>query len=153
MKKSLLIASLLLVSILGFSQEAGIRFGDVVGNDVAVDLVFQSGKFNRIHADVSFGHGVGVEALWDLMYRPLGQSPLNWYVGVGGTMLIDDPFLLGVSGEIGLEYRFAGVPIALGLDWRPTFYIIEDTDFRAEGFGFNARWVFGQGKKEEPKKE
>jgi hypothetical protein len=36
------------------------------------------------------------------------------------------------------------VPISLSADWRPTFWIIEDTDFRGGGFGLNARYVFGQ---------
>ena len=146
MKKIIVLASFLLLSFVGFSQELGIRLGDVVGNDAAIDAIFQTGKFNRLHADVSFGNGVGVEVLWDFLYRPFNieGEGFNWYVGAGPSMLIEDPFFLGVSGEVGLEYRFDGVPIALGLDWRPTFYIIEDTDFRADGFGFNARYIFGK---------
>ena len=126
------------------AQELGIRFGDVVGNDVAVDALFGLGEFSRIHADVSFGSGVGVEALWDFAYRPLGGEAFFWYAGVGASMLIADPFWLGASGEIGLSYTFNSVPISLSADWRPTFYIIEDTDFHAGGFGINARWVFGK---------
>lgn len=33
--------------------------------------------------------------------------------------------------------------IALGVDWRPYFKIIDDTSFGADGFGLNVRWVFG----------
>ena len=51
-------------------------------------------------------------------------------------------FFLGVSGEIGIEYHFDTVPIAIGLDYRPTFWIIEETDFDAGGFGLNIRYVF-----------
>ncbi|TAF74160.1 MAG: outer membrane insertion C- signal [Flavobacterium sp.] len=125
------------------AQEIGVRFGDVTGNDVAVDAVFSAGKFSRIHADVSFGNGgVGVEALYDFIYRPLGGESFNWYLGVGPSAFIGDDFLLGASGEIGLEYKFKGAPIALGLDWRPTLWIVEDTDFHAGGFGLNLRYVF-----------
>lgn len=124
------------------AQEIGIRFGDVVGNDVAIDAVFSSSQYSRIHADVSFGSGVGVEVLWDFMYRPLGSSDFKWYLGVGPSALIDDPFWLGISGEAGIEYRFKEAPIVLGADWRPTFWIIDDSDFRAGGFGINARYVF-----------
>ena len=146
MKKIFLLAAFTVFSYVAFSQELGIRFGDVVGNDVAVDAIFQTGKFNRLHADVSFGSGVGFEVLWDFLYRPFNveKAAFNWYVGVGPSMLFDDPFWLGVSGETGVEYRFGGVPIALGADWRPTFYIIDDTDFHGGGFGVNARWVFGK---------
>ena len=124
------------------AQEIGIRFGDAVGNDVAIDAVFSSSQYSRIHADVSFGSGVGVEVLWDFMYRPLGSSDFKWYLGVGPSALIDDPFWLGISGEAGIEYRFKEAPIVLGADWRPTFWIIDDSDFRAGGFGINARYVF-----------
>ncbi|MBK0368480.1 hypothetical protein [Flavobacterium agrisoli] len=127
------------------AQEVGVRFGSGSGGDFAVDGVFGLGKFSRIHADVSFGDGgVGIDALWDFLYRPLGGEAFNWYVGVGPSMNIDDPFWLGVSGEIGLEYRFKQVPIVLGVDWRPTFWIIDDTDFSADGFGINIRYNFGK---------
>ena len=127
------------------AQEVGIRFGDVLKNNVAVDALFSAGKFSRIHADVSFGNnGVGVEALWDFMYKPLGNEAFYWYAGVGASTLIDDPFWLGASGELGLSYTFKAVPISLSADWRPTFYIINETDFHAGGFGVNARYVFGK---------
>ena len=126
------------------AQEIGARFGDALGNQssVAIDAIFSTGKYNRIHADVSFGNGVGVEALWDFMYKPLGDSPLNWYLGAGPSLFLGNPFILGLSGEIGLEYRFEGVPLVLGADWRPTFVIIENTDFNS-GFGLNLRYVIG----------
>lgn len=122
-------------------QEVGIRFGEMTGNNVAVDGIFSLGEFRRIHANVSFGEGVGIDALYDFLYRPLGNN-FNWYVGAGPSMFINDPFYLGISGEIGIEYHFNNAPIAIGLDYRPTFWIIEDTDFDAGGFGLNIRYVF-----------
>jgi hypothetical protein len=146
MKKIIAISALVVHCYGVQAQELGIRFGDVVGNDVAIDALFSTGQFSRIHADVSFGNGVGVEALWDFLYRPLGGEAFYWYVGVGASMWLDDPFFLGASGEIGLAYTFNNVPISLSADWRPVFYIIEETDFRADGFGINVRYIFG-GKK------
>jgi len=90
---------------------------------------------------------VGVELLWDFLYRPLGGEAFYWYLGAGPSLLFADPFWLGISGEAGLEYRFKTVPIALGADWRPTFWIIDDTKFSGGGFGFMARFVFGGKKK------
>ena len=127
------------------AQEIGVRFGDIAsGNNVALDGVFSTSKFSRIHADISFGHGVGIDVLWDFAYRPLGGEAFNWYAGVGPYIRIDDPFNLGIAGELGLEYKFKSVPIALGLDWRPGLNIIESTDFHAGGFGLNVRYVFGK---------
>jgi len=143
MKKLVVVLSLMFIGYASSAQELGVRFGNVLDNSVALDGVFKVGKFSRVHADLSFGDGVGIEALWDFLYRPIGGEAFNWYLGVGPSMLIDDPFLLGISGEVGLEYRFNGVPIALGLDWRPTLYVVENTSFEAGGFGLNIRYVFG----------
>ncbi len=143
--RKLLIAVVFLSSTFSANaQELGIRFGDVLGNSVAVDGLFQVGEFSRVHADLSFGNGVGIEALYDFLYKPLGADGFNWYVGAGPSMLIDDPFYLGFSGELGLDYHFDAVPVSLSLDWRPTFWLIEKTSFRAEGFGLNVRYVFGR---------
>lgn len=143
MKKLLTVLAFVTICSAVQAQELGIRLGDVLGNNAAVDVLFNAGKYSRIHADVSFGSGVGVEALWDFIYKPLGGEAFYWYAGVGASMLIDDPFLLGASGELGLSYMFNKVPISLSADWRPTFYIIENTDFHAGGFGVNVRYVFG----------
>ncbi|MBK3517771.1 hypothetical protein [Carboxylicivirga marina] len=130
-----------------YAQEVGVRFGGVNGGGgAAVDGIFSLGKFSRVHADVGFfDSAVGIDALWDFLYKPLQveKSTFHWYAGVGPSMTIGDVFWLGVSGELGIEYRFAGVPIAIGADWRPTFWIIDDTRFGADSFGLNVRWVFG----------
>ena len=145
MKKLLFAISIvgLLSVTAGHAQELGIRFGNALGNNnsVALDGVFGLGKFSRIHADVSFGNGVAMEALWDFLYRPIPNSPINWYVGVGPSLYLSNPFALGASGEIGVEYRFKEIPMAIGIDYRPTFVLIEKTDF-VNSFGLNIRYVF-----------
>ncbi|WP_346859119.1 hypothetical protein [uncultured Draconibacterium sp.] len=145
MKKVLLVLAIAIASV-AFSnaQELGVRFGDISGGNVAIDGIFSTGQFSRVHADLSIGDGVGIDLIWDFLYRPLGDEAFNWYVGVGPYMQIDDPFWLGVAGEIGMEYRFNSVPIALGIDYRPSISIIEETDFHAGGFGFNIRYRFGE---------
>jgi len=149
MKKLLVLASFVLCSYAGSSQEVGVRWGEVLGNDIALDMMLRSGGGHRLHADLSFGNDFGLELLWDVLYRPLGSSNLNWYVGVGPSMLFSDPFFFGISGEVGLEYRFAKLPIALGADWRPTWQIVEDSNFETGGFGINARFVFGSSRETE----
>jgi hypothetical protein len=146
MKKALLIVVVTLIfSSISNAQELGVRFGNVSAGPVAVDAVFGLGQFSRIHADLSFGNGgVGLDAIWDFLYRPLGEEAFNWYLGVGPYMQIDDPFWLGAAVEAGLEYRFNTVPLAIGVDWRPRLSIVETTDFHFEGFGFNIRYVFGK---------
>jgi len=144
MKKILFVVFLLAVGLtITNAQEIGVRFGLISGNNVALDGVFSTSKFSRIHADVSFGgNGVGVDALWDFLYRPINGEAFNWYVGAGANTFLGDPFMLGIIGEAGLEYRFNSVPIALGLDWRPNLVVIQTTGFVFDSFGFNIRWVF-----------
>ena len=126
------------------AQEVGIRFGGVNGGGgAAVDAVFGTGS-SRIHADLGFyGSSVGIDVLWDLIYKPLGGEAFYWYLGPGVTTSIGDNFWLGGCAEIGLEYRFNTVPIVIGADWRPTLWVIEETKFGANSFGLNVRWNFG----------
>jgi hypothetical protein len=142
MKKTILFLLLFGFAASVKAQELGLRFGNVAFNNVAIDGVIGSNP--RIHGDISFGgDGVGVEALWDVINKQLGsEAGLGWYLGVGGTALLANPFWLGISGEIGIEYHFKDAPIALGLDWRPTFFFIDNSEFWSRGFGFNARYVF-----------
>ena len=92
--KKLILGIFLMSSIAMSAQELGIRFGQVSGkNNVAVDGIFETGP-GRIHANVSFGDGVGLDAL------------------------------------------------SIGIDYRPTFWIVEDTEFEWGGFGLNIRYRF-----------
>jgi len=127
------------------AQEVGLRFGGINGHGgIAIDGVFGT-KIGRIHGDVGFHQGgVSVDALWDFIYKPLGNEAFNWYLGVGPTTSIDEDFWLGVAGEVGLEYCFNSVPIVIGIDWRPTVWIIEETKFGADSFGLNVRYKFGK---------
>ncbi len=127
------------------AQEIGVRFGGVNGYlGPALDAVFTAGPFDRIHADLGFFQGaVGIDAVWDFVHNPINGEAINWYLGVGPSTYFGKDLLLGLSGEIGLEYRFENVPIAFGLDWRPTFWLIEDTKFGSGSFGVNFRFVLG----------
>lgn len=157
LQKILLTAILAVAGIfVGNAQEIGVRFGDVSAGSVAIDGIFSTGEFNRLHADLSFGDGVAADLLWDFFYRPLGDEAFNWYMGVGPYLAIldediyysdgrkdsDTNFNLGAAFEIGLEYRFVDIPIALGLDYRPSLEVIDETDFHWGGFGLNVRYVF-----------
>lgn len=147
MKKLFLVLSFLFaLATFATAQELGIRFGDSAGgNNVAVDGIIGLGSFSRIHGDVTFGgNGVGIDAIWNFIYRPLGGEAFHWYVGAGPFTYLSSDFALGVAGEIGLEYTFNGAPISISADWRPYFRIVEDTNFWAGGFGLNVRYVFNQ---------
>ncbi len=133
------------------AQELGVRFGNFSSNNVAIDAVFGLGQFSRVHADLSFGDGIGIDALWNPIFRPVAaDSEFNYYLGFGPSFYFDDPFAFGVAGEAGIEYAFAKIPIVIGADWRPNFRIVEDTDFLLDQFGLNVRWRFGKSRSNTP---
>ncbi len=142
MKKLIILASFLCFSCIGYSQELGVRFGDVLGNTIALDGVFATGDFHRLHTDLSFGNDFGFELLWDFVYRPFGGEAFYYYLGVGPSILFANETFFGISGEAGLEYHFNGAPLAIGIDWRPTYFIGDNSNFEAGSYGVNARFVF-----------
>ncbi|MEO9477950.1 MAG: outer membrane insertion C- signal [Cyclobacteriaceae bacterium] len=144
MKKIILLFALFVgISSLAQAQELGVRFGDVTGGNVAIDALFSTSKFSMLHTDVSFGNnGIGVDALWDFIYKPLGDIPMNWYAGVGPTVFLGNTVLLAGSAELGLSYKIDDVPISISADWRPTLVLIETTDLYFGSFGVNVRYVF-----------
>jgi hypothetical protein len=146
MRKLVVMAVIALATyVSAYAQEVGVRFGGTNGaGGVALDGVFGTGP-GRIHADLGFYHGgAGIDVLWDFIYKPLGGEAFNWYLGAGPTTYIGDDFWLGLSGELGLEYRFKSVPISVGADWRPTLWVIKETEFGADSFGLNVRFRFGK---------
>ena len=142
MKKLFLI---LLISPFFYSlsaQEIGLRFGEMAGNNIAIDGTFDF-KVGRLHTDISFGEGVGIDIIYDFMYNPIMESSnIYYYVGMGVISLIHSDFELGATGEAGIELRFRTIPFVLGIDYRPSIIVIGNTNFHWNGFGFNMRYVF-----------
>ena len=83
MKKLILLVFFGTLSVAAsYGQELGVRFGNSVGGNVAIDGVF-SFKSSRIHADVSFGDGVGVAVIYDFIVKPISGEAFNWYQKTG----------------------------------------------------------------------
>ena len=136
----LIFAALFFGAITTQAQELGLRFGHINGNDVALDGIFSTGEFSRVHGNLSFGqNGLGLDALWNPIYDDIPDTDFKWYAGFGPSVYLSDNFRLGAAGEVGVEYAFSEVPITLALDFRPYLFLVEVTEFRA-GVGFNARW-------------
>lgn len=144
MKNTLILFVLCLgISSSSMAQEIGLRFGDNTAGSLAIDAVMKTGEFQRLHGNISFGNGgVGADALWDVVYRPIGNEDLHWYFGFGPAVFIGSEFDLGAVGEIGLEYQFKDIPLVLGADWRPFLEIIDSTDLYFSSFGVNLRYRF-----------
>ncbi len=124
------------------AQELGLRFGEMTGNNIAIDGILNF-KTSRLHTDISFGDGVGVDIIYDFIYSPISTaSKMYYYVGMGVVTLFYSEFEMGATGEVGFEYRFDGIPFVIGLDYRPSIIVIGSTNFHWNGFGVNMRYVF-----------
>ncbi|MGA9270435.1 MAG: hypothetical protein WBV45_07425 [Lutimonas sp.] len=142
MKKIVLLLLVLACCAQLEAQEVGLRFGDMDGNNIAIDAVVPI-KNTRIHTSVSFGDNVGLDVLYDFVVAPVfKKSGFNYYAGIGLTSLFASDFKLGVMGELGFEYRFRSVPLVAGLDYRPAVIVVDKMDFVYANFGFNFRYVF-----------
>lgn len=137
---ALVVGFALLTTLESQAQEIGLRFGQLNGNPVAVDGIFATGDFSRIHANVSFGgNGLGIDALWNPIYEDIPDTDFKWYAGFGPSIYLSEAFRFGGAGEVGAEYAFSEVPIVVGLDFRPYLFLVKQTEFKA-GFGLNVRW-------------
>jgi len=59
-----------------------------------------------------------------------------------GNQVAGNSLFLGIDGIIGLEYAFPGIPLSLGLDWKPGFEIVSDFGFAHDEIAFSARYLF-----------
>lgn len=70
---------------------------------------------------------------------------LRWYIGGGAAAYFynfDDGFAddadgfgIGISPNVGLDYKFANAPINLSLDWLPVYFLSGYGDGFAAGYG------------------
>ena len=140
--RTFLLLSFILCHLILQGQEVGVRFGEMDGNNIGIDGVIPV-KDRRIHATVSFGDNVGVDAIYDFLVAPMIKNTgFNYYVGVGITSMFAGDLRLGVVGELGFEYRFRSMPVAVSLDYRPSILVVEKMDFLYGNFGFSTRYVF-----------
>lgn len=124
------------------SQEIGVRFGNFVGGNAALDLTIMKTESKRIHSILSVGDGVGLSVIYNFIHKPIADSDFLWYAGFGPYVLTEDPFSLGAVGEIGVEYRIDNGPFTVGVDWLPYFRIIDDTTFGTNTMGVNVKYRF-----------
>jgi hypothetical protein len=121
--------------------ELGIRLGETF----AVDATLPIAQAPRLHGAVYLERfGVGAYGNW--IFR-LSEGPRNlgFYVGAGPELFFESQFDIHATGDLGLEWAFAEVPITVGFDWRPSFRFTNNTKFLTSNWGFTARFRFGGG--------
>ena len=70
---------------------------------------------------------------------------LQWYYGAGvGAALGSGTTSLALNGYIGLEYWFSDLPLALSIDYVPTYFLVSsDLNFQAGNGNLAIRYILG----------
>lgn len=154
MKKTIVILAFLATSIFVQAQEyttgIGIRGGfsngltvkHFISDDRAVEGILAT-RWN----------GFYITGLYEIHKNAFNTAGLYWYYGIGGHLgaingnnsRFDDGknhTLIGIDGVLGIEYSFDELPISLGVDWKPMFDLIGDSDIVFDNGAFSIRFIF-----------
>lgn len=130
----------------GGEWSAGIRLGGATGLSLK-----NHSKSNRSAFEFIGGwnlddkiSGVPVTALYEVL-APVGGKRLSAILGGGPSFLFGDEFRFGLAGIIGFDWRVSNI-INLQLDWQPTWYLTNGSDFSASNAGFTVRYVLNHKK-------
>lgn len=122
----------------GIGVRGGVDYGLTVKKYMGGNALDFMGHFHN--------HGFQVAGLYEWNHG-LG-SGFTLYYGVGLSLGAwddshdDMAFGLGIDGIVGVEWQIPGVPLALSLDWKPSFELMPDTDFYFKGFAFGVKYLF-----------
>jgi hypothetical protein len=93
---------------------------------------------------VLFGNNfTAIQGFYEYHREIEGAEGLRWFAGIGagaGIAENNSAFLLRPEG--GLDYKIETVPLSFSFDWRPTFFIGDDSDFEPARFGLGIRFCF-----------
>ena len=114
-----------------------------------------SGKFfatdkTAVEALIAWGNRFGIGGLIEIHNPMPSTEGLQWFYGAGAYLGFDsdkthtDRALMGAQGIIGLDYKFANLPLNLTLDWKPELNIIDNINFEPAAVGFTIRFTFGK---------
>lgn len=164
MKKSILLFSFIFITSLlagqSYKSSAGVRLGypiagsykTFINEDTALEGVVGFGSYS------SFVSYTNIRAAYlkhiDLEVESI--SNLQWYYGGGAGVFIwsyNDTYFgeqasataFGISGYIGVEYTFEDTPLAISIDWAPTYILGSFGGGLGAGYGaLAARYIISR---------
>lgn len=104
----------------------------------------------RYNGAGGLGSNIAFTGLYEYHAPIKGVDGLRWYVGGGGHVNyfswkdsdVDAVTTFGVAGIVGLEYKFANLPLAISADWQPAYIISNPSGFSAENGGIGVKYTF-----------
>jgi hypothetical protein len=132
-----LVIAMLLVVTVSQAQDYKSAIGLRLGSPLSVSyktFISEKGAFEGVAGFRSFvGYSwFNVGAYYQHHNEIASVDGLKWYYGAGVNAYFwsyDTGFLgdgstsFGISGVLGLDYKFADIPLNLSADWIPTFFV------------------------------
>ncbi len=159
--KKVVLASLIITAIIfsnsvsaqTYKTALGIRLSSspaMVSNSISMKHFFN--EKTAIEALLSFGDPLALGALFEI-HKPFAESGIQWFYGGGGYISFVKTYNpnknkdetsanVGAQGVVGLDYKFANIPLNLSLDWKPELNLVTDINFEPAAVGFTARFTF-----------
>jgi hypothetical protein len=134
-----------------YKTALGIRLssqGPAINNSVSFKY-FMNPKL-AIEGLFTFDRRAAIGALLEVHNPMPSTEGLQWFYGAGAYLGFDSDktntnrALMGGQGIIGLDYKFANLPLNLSLDWKPELNIIDNINFEPAAVGFTIRFTFGK---------
>jgi hypothetical protein len=140
MKKLIILAIAIVISVSSYAQNYKSSVGLRLGYPVAGTYKTFISETSALEGTIGFGNYssylsyINVRANYLIHADIESVNNLQWYYGGGLGAFIwsyDDLYYsrrdnnvgIGISGVIGTEYTFEDLPLAVSLDWAPTFIV------------------------------
>ncbi len=136
-----------------YKTAIGIRLSNnmpIVSNAITIKHFIN--ETSAIEGFFSFSDPLSLGALYEI-HKPFSTPGLQWYYGAGAYLGFGKEYdvnkardvntnYFGAQGVVGLDYKFASVPINISLDWKPELNLISDINFEPAAIGFSVRFTF-----------
>ncbi|HYM95383.1 MAG TPA: hypothetical protein VET23_14695 [Chitinophagaceae bacterium] len=143
------------ISAQEYKTALGVRLSSrsaVVNNSISLKHFLN--EKTAIEGLFSFGDPLALGALLEVN-KPIAGSGIQWYYGGGGYLAFVKSYNVnkqknetttnfGAQGVLGLDYKFANLPLNLSMDWKPELNIVTAINFEPSAIGFTARFTFGK---------
>ena len=161
--KKILILSLLLLGLGASSHLSAQKYSSAIGlrlgypSSISYKMFLTEKAAAEVLGSFDSGSGwtsLGIGAAY-LIHNDFANSVgLSWYYGGGANVNFftykssyigtGGQLSLGISGYLGLDYKFGNAPINLTLDISPTFVLVGDSGFVGRHGGVGVRYILGE---------
>lgn len=150
MKKFLAVLAITLC--IGHSSKAQ-DYSTAIGIRLAPSAAFVGAGFtikhfikenNAVEGILGIGNGgISIGGLYE-WHNPINTvENLQWFAGAGAYVaFLNSTSAIGATGIVGLDYKFAEIPLNISLDWKPELNIISTIGFEGNAVGISARFTF-----------